>query len=83
LTILIIGVLLGDVIGIGLCLVQQHFHLIQLPQESYYLKYAPIVLDWKAILAINIGTILLILSALLLPSQLAKRITPIKAIRFN
>lgn len=83
LTILIIGVLLGDFIGIGLCLLQQQFHLIQLPQESYYLKFAPIVLDWKAILAINIGTILLILSALLLPTQLAKRITPIKAIRFN
>jgi lipoprotein-releasing system permease protein len=83
LTILIIGVLLGDFIGIGLCLLQQHFHFIQLPQESYYLKYAPIGLDWKAILAINIGTILLILSALLLPTHLAKRITPIKAIRFN
>ena len=83
LSILIIGVLLGDAVGIGLCLLQQHFHLIQLPQESYYLKFAPIIIDWKAILMINAGTILLILMALLLPSMLAKRITPIKAIRFD
>ncbi len=78
-----IGLLAGNVFGIGLCLLQKHFHLLKLPQESYYLSYAPIDMNWSWILALNLATILITLVLLIIPSTLVSRISPVKAIRFE
>jgi lipoprotein-releasing system permease protein len=78
-----LGLLLGNVFGIGLCELQQHFHLIKLPPESYYVSEAPIDLDWLWILGINIIAMLICLAAMVIPSLLVSFITPIKAIRFR
>ncbi len=78
-----IGLLAGNVFGIGLCLAQQHFHFITLPQESYYLSYAPVDISWSWILAMNIGTIIFTLLLLVIPSMLVSKISPVKAIRFE
>ncbi len=78
-----IGLLAGNVFGIGLCLIQKHFHLITLPQESYYLTYAPIDISWSWIAALNIGTIVFTLLLLVIPSMLVSKISPVKAIRFE
>lgn len=81
--ILLLGTITGTVLGVGLCLAQQQFHLIQLPQESYYMKYAPILLDWKAVAAINITTLVIGFLVLLIPTLLVKRISVVKAIKFE
>lgn len=78
-----IGMLIGNIAGIGLCWLQQHFHIIALDQQSYYMAYAPIQLDAMPILLLNIGTLTCCLLMLLIPSLLVSRISPIKAIRFN
>lgn len=78
-----IGLLAGNVFGIGLCLLQKYFHFITLPQESYYLTYAPIELNWMWIAALNIGTILFTILLLIIPSMLVSKISPVKAIRFE
>jgi len=77
------GLLLGNITGIGLCLLQQHFGIIQLPQESYFMSVVPIHLDYLQILALNAGTLLVCVLMLLLPSYIVTRISPIKAIRFD
>ena len=81
--ILGLGVLIGNVLGLGLCLAQKHFHLIHLPQESYYVSVVPVDLNFYTIMLLNIGTFIICISALLLPSYLASKITPIKAIRLD
>lgn len=78
-----VGLLAGNVFGIGLCLIQQHFHLITLPQESYYLSYAPVDISWSWIATLNIGTVLFTLLLLVIPSMLVSKISPVKAIRFE
>ena len=78
-----IGLIAGNVFGIGLCLLQQHFHFITLPQESYYLTYAPVDISWNWIAALNIGTIIFTLLLLVIPSMLVSKISPVKAIRFE
>ncbi len=78
-----IGLLAGNVFGIGLCLLQQQFHFITLPQESYYLSYAPVEISWGWILGLNAGTILFTLLLLIIPSMLVSKISPVKAIRFE
>ncbi len=78
-----IGLVLGNIIGIGLCLLQQQFGFISLPEESYYIQIAPVSLDFFVIAGLNMGTIVICLLALILPSYLVTRIDPIKAIRFS
>ncbi len=78
-----IGVVLGDLLGIALCLLQQHFGLITLPVESYYVDAVPVDLELWPILILNVGTMLVCLLALLIPSALVTRISPVRAIRFD
>jgi lipoprotein-releasing system permease protein len=77
------GLLLGNIFGIGLCLLQQQFGIIHLPQESYFMSVVPIHLDFFQILALNAGTLLVCLLMMLLPSYIVTRISPVKAIRFD
>lgn len=77
------GLLWGNVIGIGLILIQQQFSIITLPPENYYVAVAPVYLDWIYILLLNLGTILICLLVLLIPSYIITRISPVKAIRFD
>jgi lipoprotein-releasing system permease protein len=77
------GLVIGNVVGLGLCLIQQHYHLIKLPQESYYLSYAPISISRSWVAIVDIGTVAICLVLLILPSRLVGRITPVRALRFD
>ncbi len=78
-----IGLLVGNVAGIGLCLAENHFHIIKIQQDSYYLSYAPVEMNWGWIAILNAGTIIITLMLLTLPASMVSRITPVKAIRFE
>lgn len=78
-----IGLLVGNFIGLGLAALQHYFGIIKLPEESYYLSVAPVEFDWTVILLINLGTFLVSLLAMVIPSFLVSWIDPIKAIRFE
>ncbi len=77
------GLFWGNLIGIGLCLIQQHFGIITLSEEAYYVKVAPVSLDLWTIIFLNIGTLVINIIVLIIPSYLVTRITPVKAIRFK
>ncbi|AWA29667.1 transmembrane permease [Flavobacterium magnum] len=77
------GLFWGNVIGIGMILVQQHFGIIELDPASYYVTQAPVYLNWDYIVLLNLGTILICLVVLLIPSYIITRISPVKAIRFD
>jgi lipoprotein-releasing system permease protein len=78
-----VGMFWGNVVGIGLCLLQQHFGLITLDQASYYVSVVPINLQLGHILALNAGTLFFCFLMMLLPSFIVARISPLKAIRFD
>ncbi len=77
------GLLYGNLIGISLALIQQHFQLLKLDQESYYVPFVPIQLDILPVILLNIGTLALCLLFLLIPSYVIMRISPVKAIRWD
>lgn len=77
------GLFWGNIIGIGLCLLQYKFGIVKLDQSSYYLTEVPINLDILTLLALNIASMFLTLLMLLIPSYLISRISPVKSIRFN
>lgn len=78
-----IGLLLGNVLGLGLAFLQQYTHLFKLDQGSYYLSYVPIQLHFSEVLLLNICTVLICFVVLVLPSLLVSKISPLKAIRFK
>jgi lipoprotein-releasing system permease protein len=77
------GLIWGNLIGILICLVQQYFGIFQLDQSSYYLATVPINLNVLHILALNLGTALIIILMLIVPSMVISRISPARAIRFE
>jgi lipoprotein-releasing system permease protein len=77
------GLFWGNLIGIGLVLIQQYFGIIKLNPENYYVNEAPVYLNWMYIAALNIGTMLVCLLVLLIPSYIITKISPVKAIRFD
>ena len=77
------GLFFGNILGLGLCLIQLNFQLIKLPQESYYINCVPIQIDILDTLIINFGTFGLCLFMLLIPSYFVTKISPIKSIQFN
>jgi len=81
--ILGVGIVLGDLLGIGLALAQKKWGLARLPIESYYVDKVPIDLSFGPILALNIGVLLVCVLAMVLPSMYVSRIAPAKAIRFT
>jgi lipoprotein-releasing system permease protein len=76
------GLLWGNAIGVGCCLLQQHFGIISLNPETYYLSQAPVALELWHVLALNAGAMAAIIAMLVLPSMLASRISPSKTLRF-
>jgi lipoprotein-releasing system permease protein len=77
------GLFWGNLIGIALALVQLHFGLFKLDEASYYLSTVPINLDVIHILLLNIGTFLVTIAMLLIPSLVISRISPDKTIKFE
>jgi len=77
------GLLFGNVLGIGLALLQYHFGFITLDQESYYVPTVPILLQPIPVILLNLGTLLVCLMFLLIPSYIITRISPVKAIRWD
>jgi lipoprotein-releasing system permease protein len=78
-----IGLLWGNIIGIGLAFLQMKTGLITLDPSSYYIKTIPVNLEAGHVLLLNAGTMAAIILMLLIPSQLISRITPVKAIRYD
>lgn len=78
-----LGLLWGNILSLTLCLLQERYGFITLPQESYYVSVVPIHLDVVNILLLNGGTLITCAMILIIPSVLITRISPIRAIRFS
>ena len=78
-----IGLFWGNIIGIGLLLIQKYFKLIKLDPSIYYVTEAPVYLAINYIIMLNIGTLVVCFFMLLVPSYIISKITPVKAIRFE
>ncbi len=77
------GLFWGNIIGIGICLIQYHWHIIPLDPSTYYVSYVPVSIGILEILLLNIGTLLVCAFILIGPSYFIKYIHPIKALKFE
>lgn len=81
--LIIRGLFWGNLIGIGMLLIQKYFGVIKLNPESYYVNVAPVDINLGYILLLNIGTVAICLLVLLIPSYIITKISPAKTIRFD
>src|SRR5690554_4830977 len=77
------GMIIGNIIGIGLCLLQKYFGIISLDPDSYYVAVVPININLIYILLLNIVSLFITLIMMVLPSFLVSKISPAETIRFN
>ncbi|SHG64059.1 ABC transporter permease [Chryseobacterium oranimense] len=83
LIIMIPGLLYGNAIGLGLILIQKFFGIIKLNPENYYVSTVPVDLNPVAIISISVGILIISGLALIVPSYLISKISPVKAIKYN
>ncbi len=78
-----LGLLWGNIIGLGLLFAQKYFKLFPLNPDTYYVTEVPVYLSLDYILLLNLGTFIACLLMLLIPSIIISKISPVKAIRFD
>ncbi|WP_271855437.1 ABC transporter permease [Patiriisocius marinus] len=81
--LVVVGLFWGNLIGIGLLVIQDTFNLFPLNPDTYYVDQAPVYLHWSYIVALNVGTFVLCFLILLIPSYIISKISPVRAIRFE
>lgn len=77
------GLLYGNVIGLGLCFLQDYFKFIPLDPHDYYMDYVPIEWGWGTVILLNVIVFATVTLVLMLPTRFITRINPIQAIRFD
>jgi len=73
----------GNLLAITVMVLQNKFHLITLPQENYYVSVVPMDFPVLALALVNLGAFVVCYLALVLPSYIVTKITPVKAIKFD
>ena len=78
-----IGILAGGILGLLLCIVQQKWPFIKLNEEIYYVSTVPVQINTIQVIAIVLGTFLISLLILLLPSAISRKINVSKTLQFK
>jgi len=76
------GLFWGNLIGFSILLLQQQFGFLSLDPETYYVSQVPVYIDVFSMVLLNIGTLVLCFTMLLIPSVIITKIQPSKSIRF-
>lgn len=77
------GLLWGNIIGVGLVVLQQQTGLIHLDPASYYVDTAPMELNIPIVLALNVATLIISVFVLIAPSYLISHIHPARSMRYE
>lgn len=77
------GIFWGNAIALVLSLAQRHFKIIKLNPANYFTDSVPIHFDLPLWIAINVGTLIVILLMVLVPASLVSRIHPAESMRMD
>jgi lipoprotein-releasing system permease protein len=77
------GIVIGTLFALALLFLQLQTGFVRLKEEAYFMETAAVQIVWWQVLAVILGTLLLSILILFIPSLLVRKIQPIKAIHFR
>ena len=77
------GMLIGNILSLGLLALQQAFGIIKLDAQTYYVSTVPVEINAMYIVALNVATLLISVFMLVAPSYLISHIHPAKSMRYE
>ena len=77
------GLIIGNVVGIGLILLQQYTGLFKLDPQTYYVSTVPVEINIPLIIALNLSTLLICVFVLIAPSYFVSHINPAKSMYYE
>lgn len=77
------GLLWGNILGVGIVLLQRYFGWVKLDPATYYVSEVPVEINFWWIVGLNVATLVISVLALIVPSFMISRIQPAKAIRYE
>lgn len=81
--LMLAGLVLGNLIGLGLLASQHYWGWLKLDQSSYFVRTAPVAWVWLKFAAVNAGMLAVCMVCMLIPVSIISRISPLRAIRFS
>ena len=78
----VIGIIFGNILGLGICIAEQKFRFFSLP-DIYYMKNVPILIEPMQIIFISSLALILTFLATIIPAYLASRLDPVRSLRFS
>ena len=77
------GMLWGNVLGLGLCLIQRYTHILKLDPANYFVSFVPIKLQLPQIILLNIIAAVLLMLLISLSTRFIARVSPDKTMRME
>ncbi|MEO1212898.1 MAG: FtsX-like permease family protein [Bacteroidota bacterium] len=78
-----LGVIFGNILGLGLLWSQYTFAWLKIPQADYFIDTVPVSWEWDSFLAVNLAVVLISTIFMFIPTLVIDKISPLKAIRFD
>lgn len=76
-----IGMIIGNLLGLGILLAQEKWHFLKLNPDAYYIDFVPVRIDWIQVLILNVAVMVIIYFVLILPSRFVAGISPAETMR--
>lgn len=77
------GLLWGNIMGIGIVMLQKYTGIVTLDPQTYYVSEAPMLVSIPLIILLNIATLLISVFVLIAPSFLVSHISPAHSMRYE
>jgi lipoprotein-releasing system permease protein len=77
------GILAGNILALGIYILQKKTGFIKLTEATYAMKYVPLRLYWWHVAVIDVATLLLCILCMWLPSLYIRRIQPARVLQFK
>ncbi|HLR36804.1 MAG TPA: FtsX-like permease family protein [Chitinophagaceae bacterium] len=81
--ITIVGLFIGNVIGLGIAWLQKTTGFFALDEKTYYMSTAPVKIEWWQVVGIDLATLIICLLVLIIPTLIVRKISPVKAVSFK
>lgn len=81
--IVVLGVVAGDIIGLGLAALQAHTHIVSLNSDAYIIDHVPVAISVGDIVLINLVFGVAIIAFTAIATSIIQRITPAVAVKYE